>query len=104
MREDYPRFQDRQSEILAVAPDTVERTREYCLGNDLPFPCLADPRRIVFELYRVQSRFLSLGQRPGLYIVDREGVIRYVHVGSQQWDIPSNELVLSRLDEVEGRS
>ena len=104
MREDYPKFQDRQAEILAIAPDTVERTREYCLGNDLPFPCLADLRRMVFEQYSVRSRFLSLGQRPGLYIVDREGVIRYVHVGSQQWDIPSNELVLSRLDEVEGRS
>lgn len=66
----------------------------------MPFPCLADPHRAVYRLYHVLSRLWSLGQRPGLYIIDREGIVRYVYLGTQQWEIPTNKLVLERLDEI----
>ncbi len=66
------------------------------------FPFWRGPSRAVFRLYEVQSRVWSLGQRPGLYIIDRDGMVRFAHVGAQQWDIPSDEWVLGRLEKVEG--
>jgi hypothetical protein len=44
----------------------------------------------------VESRAISLGQRPGLFVIDREGTVRYSHIGWQQWDIPKNSEVLGQ--------
>ncbi|MBI4322543.1 MAG: redoxin domain-containing protein [Chloroflexi bacterium] len=100
MRDDYDKFKTQNAEILAIAPHSLERTRKYWTSHSLLFPCLADQERTVFKLYDVRSRLLSLGQRPGLYIIDTDGALRFAHVGSQQWHIPSNERVLARLDEM----
>lgn len=89
--------------MLAVAPDTLEHVREFCARHLMPFPCLADPTRAVFKQYDVQSRLWSLGQQPGLYIIDRQGIVRAAYLGSQQWEIPSVEWVLGVLDEIEER-
>lgn len=45
-------------------------------------------------MYGVASKLTSLGQRPALFIVDRDGIVRYGHVGTQQWEIPGNDEVL----------
>lgn len=84
--------------MLAIAPDTVERARSYFQSHDIPFPCLADPERHVFRQYDVKSALMSLGQRPGLFIVDGEGVVRYAYLGWQQWEIPSVPETLQHLD------
>ena len=41
---------------------------------------------------------VSLGQRPGLFIVDKDGIVRYAHLGWQQWEIPSVDETLAQLD------
>lgn len=98
MRHDYPEFQTRGAEILAIAPHTPEEVRAFFRRHPFPFPLLVDERHAVFDVYDVPSRLLSLGQRPGLFVVDKVGVIRYAHVGTQQWQIPPNREVLAVLD------
>jgi hypothetical protein len=36
-----------------------------------------------------------------LFILDKEGVVRFAYVGSQQWQIPPNSSVLAQLDELD---
>ena len=84
--------------MLAVAPDTLENARSYFEREDIPFPCLPDPDRKVYRMYDVKSSPISLGQRPGLFILDREGVVRYAYLGWQQWEIPSVDDTLRQLD------
>ncbi len=48
----------------------------------------------VYHQYEVKSTLLSLGQRPALFVLDRDGIVRYAYLGSQQWEIPGNEEVL----------
>ncbi len=88
--------------MVAIAPHDIEELREIVESIKPPYPMLADGDRSVFLQYEVQSRVWSLGQRPGLYIIDREGVIRWAHVGSQQWEIPRNTEVLAILDDLNG--
>lgn len=64
------------------------------MEHGIPFPCLVDPEHSVYNQYEVRSKLLSLGQRPALFIIDREGVVRYAYLGWQQWEIPRNETVL----------
>lgn len=80
-----------------MAPATVEEAKRYLARDPLPFPILADPECEVFARYGVLSRVTSLGQRPGLFIVDAEGVVQFVHIGRQQWEIPAEAAVLERV-------
>lgn len=98
MRERYGEFQERGAEVLAVAPDTLENARTYFQAHDIPFPCLPDPDRRVFRMYDVKSAMVSLGQRPGLFVIDKEGVVRYAYLGWQQWEIPTVEETLAQID------
>ena len=84
--------------MIAIAPGTLENAREYFEREKLPFPCLADPDRAVFRMYDVKSAMISLGQRPGLFIVDKAGVVQYAHLGFQQWEIPTVDETLAELD------
>ena len=97
MRDRYEEFQERGAEVIAIAPDTLENARRYFETNEIPFRCLPDPDRKVFRLYDVKSTMVSLGQRPALFIIDREGAVRHAHLGWQQWEIPSVDETLAQL-------
>jgi hypothetical protein len=45
----------------------------------------------------VANTLMSLGQRPAVFIVDREGIVRFDAIGTQQWQIASNDDVLAAL-------
>jgi len=98
LRDRYGEFEERGAQLLAIAPDTLESAQRYFQANDIPFPCLPDPDREVFRKFDVKSAMISLGQRPGLFIVDKEGVVRYAYLGWQQWEIPSVDETLAQLD------
>jgi len=98
LRDSIEEFEKRDAQLLAIAPDTLEHVREFFQRHDIPFPCLPDPDRRVYRQYDVKSAMVSLGQRPGLFIVDREGIVRYAYLGWQQWEIPSIEETLRELD------
>ncbi len=98
MRDRIEEFEERGVQLLAIAPDSLEHAQSYFQRNEIPFPCLADPERKVYRQYDVKSALVSLGQRPGLFIVDGDGVVRYAYLGWQQWEIPSVEETLRELD------
>ena len=62
--------------------------------NPYPFPLLADSDHTVFDRYDVVSTMMSLGQRPALFVIDRDGIVRFDSIGTQQWQIPTNDNVL----------
>lgn len=98
MRDRYTEFQARGAQVIAIAPDSRENARRYCERERIPFPCLADEERKVFRLYDVRSAVTSLGQRPGLFIINKDGIVGYAHLGRQQWDIPGVDMTLAELD------
>ena len=98
MRDRYGEFEQRGAQVIAIAPDTLENAQSYFQRNEMPFPCLADPDRAAFRRYDVKSAVVSLGQRPGLFVIDGEGVVRYAYLGWQQFEIPSVDETLRQLD------
>jgi peroxiredoxin len=87
LREQYSTIRARGAEVLAVAPAGLRESERFTASRSLPFPLLADPGLGVFRAYGVESRLLSLGQRPALYAIDRHGIVRYAFVGVQQWQL-----------------
>ena len=97
MREDINRFRQVGASVVAIAPDTAGGVARFVRDSDYPFPLLPDPDHTVFDAYDVASRLASLGQRPAVFVVDRAGIVRFDSVGTQQWEIPSNDDVLAVL-------
>jgi peroxiredoxin Q/BCP len=95
LREDIERFTGAGLKVVAVAPDTAEGVARFVRDRDFPFPLLADSDHSVFDAYDVVSRMVSLGQRPAVFVVDRDGIVRFDSIGTQQWQIPSNDAVLA---------
>lgn len=98
MRDRIAEFEKRGAHVLAIAPDTLEHSQSYFERNEVPFPCLADADRTVFRQYDVKSALISLGQRPGLFLIDGDGVVRYAYLGWQQYEIPTVDETLAQID------
>lgn len=100
MRDDYPKFAAQNAEIVAVAPSDAASAAAYAAKNALTFPIASDTSHQVFDAYDVASARVSLGQRPGLFVLDEAGAVRFAYVGAQQWQIPSNADVLAMLEKL----
>ena len=95
MRDDIDRFTAAGATVVAVAPDTPEGVARFIRDRDFPFPLLADVDHTAFDAYDVVNRMASLGQRPAVFVIDRDGTVRFDSIGTQQWQIPSNDTVLA---------
>jgi peroxiredoxin Q/BCP len=100
LRQDYAEFVARGAEILVVAPEKLEAVRRYWQRENLPFVGLADPDHTVARLYGQQVKWLKLGRMPALTVIDKQGRVYYRHYGQSMSDIPSNQDVLTLLDEL----
>jgi len=98
LRDDYEHFTALGAEVLAISAESPERSAAYLRSQPLPYPTLVDADHEVFDAYDVTSRLISLGQRPALFVIDADGVVRFEEVGAQQYNIPPNEKVLEVLE------
>ena len=101
LRQDNHLFEKRDTEIIVIAPDTMMNAQSFFEKNPVPFTALVDNSLEVYQQYDVQSRMISLGQRPGLFIIDKQGIVQFAYIGAQQWEIPTNGEVLAKLEELE---
>lgn len=88
-------------QVLAISAEPARAGEAYLKSHPMPFPVLVDDEHIVFDAYDVGSKAMSLGQRPAVFVVDAAGVVRYDHVGTQQWQIPSDAEVLGLLEHLD---
>ena len=98
MRDDYERCTALGAELLAISAESPARSDAYLRSHPLPYPTLIDENHEVFDAYDVTSRLISLGQRPGLFVIGGDGIVRFEEVGAQQYNIPPDEKVLGVLE------
>jgi peroxiredoxin len=97
LRDDEPKFTAAGASIVAIAPESIDAVQRYLQKNPTAYPILSDNEHTAFDAYDVVSRAMSLGQRPAVFVIDKNGVVQFDSVGTQQWQIPSNEKVLSEV-------
>lgn len=86
--------------MIIVGPDGPRAFKRYWSENDMPFIGLADIGSKVADRYAQEVNLIKLGRMPALFIVDREGRIRFIHYGKAMSDIPPNQIVLEALDQL----
>jgi len=98
LRLDYQQFVNRNTEIVVVGPEDAAAFKKYWQENELPFTGLPDKTHTVLKLYGQQVSLFKLGRMPAQMIVDKTGVLRFVHYGHSMADIPENKELLELLN------
>ena len=97
LRQDFQKFNDENTVILVVGPENSSAFENYWAKNDLLFIGLPDPKHTVLKRYGQQIKIFKFGRMPAMVIVDRQGIVRFVHYGHSMSDIPENSDVLETL-------
>ncbi len=100
LRQDYQKFTDRDTEIIAIGPEDEETFAKWWRSRRMPFPGIADPKHIIAKTYGQQVKLIKLGRMPAMIVVDKQGRIRYQHFGESMSDITSDKEILSLLDDL----
>ncbi len=98
LREDYRKFLIRDAEIVAIGPESTDTFKKWWSEHDMPFPGLPDPEHTVSKLYGQQVKLLKLGRLPAQLVIDKKGLIRFVHHGNSMSDIVENDKIIILLD------
>lgn len=100
LRQDYAKFEQVNTTILIVGPENEQAFANYWENNDLPFIGLPDPKHSVLKSYGQQIKIFKWGRMPAQAIIDKKGVVRYIHYGHSMSDIPNNDELLEILKEI----
>jgi peroxiredoxin len=100
LRQDYNEFTLRGSEIIVVGPEGEEVFKAFWQKESLPFIGLPDPTASVLKLYGQEVNLFKLGRMPAQVVVDKQGIVRYVHYGHSMSDIPKNSELLGILEKL----
>ncbi len=104
VREIYSEFEKRGARVAVIMAESVPRISEFLEKHSYPFPLLSDVRRTVVKAYGVYVRvnFESVNiSRPAEFVLDAEGIIRYIYIGRIQTDFPPDEDVFAVLDSLQ---
>lgn len=104
LRQDYAEFVQRQAQVIVVGPENAKAFQAYWEKNDLPFIGLPDPKASVLKKYGQEVNLFKLGRMPAQVIVDKAGMVRFVHYGHSMSDIPENAELLALLGQLNAES
>lgn len=102
LHQDFEQFNKRDTIIVTVGPENASSFKKYWEEHGLEFYGLPDEEHTVLKLYGQQVKLFKLGRMPAQMIIDKAGVLRFVHYGHDMTDIPSNDEILSLIDGLEG--
>ena len=100
LRQDFEKFVDLNTKVVVVGPENKRAFRNYWAQNVLPFIGLPDSFQEVLKLFGQEVKIFKFGRMPAQAIVDKAGIVRYVHYGDSISDIPDNGEVLEILKEI----
>ena len=87
----YAKYRERGFEVVAInVDDPVEDGREFLLDTPLDYLIAADTDNKVLEAFGVTGM-------PTSFLVDRDGVVRMVHMGFRDGDIAGIEAAIGAL-------
>jgi peroxiredoxin len=101
LREDYAAILERRAEVIVIGPEDEAAFKEFWQREKMPFPGIADPRHVIARLYGQEIKILKMGRMPSLFIIDRQGMVRFQHHGKSMSDIPADRDVLEMLSKID---
>ncbi|MEN3361243.1 MAG: mycoredoxin-dependent peroxiredoxin [Mycobacteriales bacterium] len=81
VRDDLPRFQNDDVQVLAVSIDSIFTLKTFASQEGYLFPLLADfwPHGAVAQAYGVFNEAAGMANR-GTFLIDKEGIVRFAEM------------------------
>jgi len=99
LRQEYESFAERDTEIVVIGPENSKDFAKYWEKYGFPFVGLSDESHAVLKLYGQEVNLFKLGRMPAQMLIDKNGILRYVHYGHSMDDIPDSNEVLELIDQ-----
>jgi len=98
LAEDYNKFKQAGGDLLAVSVDEQSFAWSMAQTTGAKFQILSDSDKKTIISYGILNANEHGGiAHPSVFILDREGKIRYMHVGKDPQDRPSDEAIIEEL-------
>jgi peroxiredoxin Q/BCP len=101
LRQDYETLSQNDIEVVVVGPEKAKSFANYFEENELSFYGCPDPDHSVLKLYGQEVKIFKLGRMPAQVLVDKDGIVRFVHYGNSMSDIPATSEILADVDVVD---
>ena len=88
---DLSRFNDYDTEVVSISMDSTYSLKAWEQSMHTSFPLLSDfyPQGHIVDLYGVRHP-AGMAER-ALFVIDKEGVIRYIEIQHSPAEMPDNE-------------
>ncbi len=97
LRNNYEEFVKLNTVVMAIGPDNARAYADFWPAHQIPFIGIPDPKGKVLKRYGQEIKLFKLGRMPAQVIVDKAGLVRYLHYGQSMSDIPANRELLDIL-------
>ena len=98
LHQDYDKFTAKDTAIVAIGPENTNSFKTYWEENSFKFYGIPDEKHTVLKLYAQKVNLFKLGRMPAQMLVDKAGVLRYVHYGHSMTDIPENSEIFELIE------
>jgi peroxiredoxin len=88
LRDNYDKFINRDAEVVAIGPDGPRAFKRYWEEEKIPFIGLADIGSKIGDMYQQEVNLFKFGRMPAELIVDKKGIVQFLHYGDSMSDIP----------------
>lgn len=98
------KFLDNHAVLAAISVDPVTDSAAFSAQWHIPFPLLCDSELKLIKAYGMLDREGHAGKdisRVGMVIIDPQKIIRYIYVGKDAFDRPSNDAVVYILQQLQ---
>jgi peroxiredoxin len=103
LAEDYEKIKEAGADLIAISADDQNYAWSMGQTTGAKFQMLSDSDHSVIESYGVLNAKEHGGiAHPSVFIVDKEGRIRYMYVGKNPTDRPPDENIVEQVKKVTG--
>jgi peroxiredoxin len=100
LHHEHQQFVNRNTEIIAIGPESAEAFKKWWDEHQMPFTGIADPEHIIAKMFGQQVKLFKLGRMPATLLIDKGGLIRYTRLGESMADIPPSREMLELIDDL----
>ncbi|MCZ6678592.1 MAG: redoxin domain-containing protein [Candidatus Poribacteria bacterium] len=89
--------------VVVIKPEPIQTVSTFKDPETMDIPVLADPGSSVHEAYGLIKPYHFHRQNmylPATMLIDKEGTLRWLHIGKKNSDRPNRELIVQHLAEL----
>lgn len=101
LAEDYEKIKQSGADLVTISADAQNYAWSMALSTGAKFQILSDADRQTIKAYGILNANEHDGiAHPSVFIVDKEGRLRYIYVGKNPTDRPADGIIIEEVKKI----